>query len=140
MTARVVGLLSFALFVSFSIAAQTEPTLTSANLPSYPPLACQARVEGVVKVRFTRAAHAKEPTNVEVLSGHPMLKEAALKNVKTWRFGNSYAVDRSYETTFEYHLSGRELAAGQKKRLTVTLDSFDRVEVTTDVYQPTVNY
>ena|ERR1019366_6587545 len=86
-----VGLLSFVLAASFAIVAQTEPTLTSAALPSYPPLACQARVQGLVKVRFTLPAHSKEPTNVEVLSGNPLLKEATLENVKTWRFDNPYA-------------------------------------------------
>lgn len=140
MVRGLVGLLSFVLAASFAIVAQTEPTLTSAALPSYPPLACQARVQGLVKVRFTLPAHSKEPTNVEVLSGNPLLKGTTLENVKTWRFDNPYAVDRSYETTFEYRLSERFLTTGQKKRLTVTLESFDRVEVMTDVYQPTVNY
>jgi TonB family protein len=140
MVRYLVGLLSFVLAASFVIVAQTEPTLTSAALPSYPPLACQARIHGLVKVRFTLPARSKEPTNIAVLSGHPMLKEAALENVKTWRFDNPYAVDRSYETTFDYRVSERLLTAGQKKRLTVTLESFDRVEVMTDAYESAVNY
>jgi hypothetical protein len=53
---------------------------------------------------------------------------------------NPYTVERKYETTLEYRLSGRELAAGQTKKLTVSLESFHKVEIVTDVYQPTVNY
>jgi len=103
-------------------------------------LACQARVEGIVKLSFTLPARGDEPTNVEVISGHPMLNAAAIENVKTWRFDNSYTVDRKYETTFKYRLSGRELPGGATKRLTVSLESFRQVEIVTDVYQPTVNY
>jgi TonB family protein len=140
MSTRVGTLLCFVAVVSITLAAQTEPALTSANMPKYPPLACQARVEGSVKVTFTLAARAAEPTNVEVVSGHALLNSAALENVKTWRFDNPYAVERKYETTFEYRLSGKELAAGQTRKLTVSLESFHKLEIVTDVYQPTVNY
>lgn len=139
MTTRVGILLCFVVAVSIMMVAQDEPVLISANIPKYPPLACQARVEGVVKLTFTLAAQASEPTNVEVVSGHPLLNGAALENVRTWRFDNPYTVERKYETTFKYRLSGRELAGGTKK-LTVSLESFHNVEIVTDVYQPTVNY
>jgi len=124
------------------MAAQTEPVLTSANVPMYPQLAAQGRVQGVVKLTFTLAARAAEPTNVEVVSGHPMLKGAALENVKTWKFANPYAVERKYETTLEYRLSGREVASGESRKLTVTLESFRKMEIVTDVVvlQGIVNY
>jgi TonB family protein len=113
------------------MAAQSEPVLTSANIPKYPPLARQARVEGVVRLAFTLPANGTEPTNVEVVSGHTLLKSAAVENVKTWRFENPYAVERRYETTFEYRLlSGRR----------VTFESFGHVEVVIDVPEPTVTY
>jgi TonB family protein len=139
MTTRVGILLCLVAALSTMIVAQDDPVLTSANIPKYPPLACQARVEAVVRLTFTLAAHASEPTNIEVVSGHPMLNGAALENVKTWRFDNPYAVERKYETTFRYRLSGRELAGGTKK-LTVSFESFHNIEIVTDVYQPTVNY
>lgn len=123
-----------------TMVAQDDPALTSADIPKYPPLACQGRIEGIVKLTFTLPAHAQEPTNIEVVSGHPMLKSAALENVKTWHFDNPYAIERKYETTFKYRLSGRELTAGSTKKLTVSLESFHSVEIVTDVYQPTVNY
>jgi len=125
--------------ISITMVAQTEPSLLSANIPKYPPLACQARIEGVVRLTFTLPANGLQPTNVEVVSGHPMLKDSAVENVKTWRFEqNPYAVERNYETTFKYRLSGIE-SRGQK-RVTVTFDSFREVDLVTDVAPPTVNY
>ena len=47
-----------------------------------------------------------EPTNVQVPSGNPALNDSAIANLKTWRFENPYAVERKYETTFEYLIGG----------------------------------
>ena len=106
-----------------SVAAQADnPELLSANIPSYPPLARQARVCGAVKLAFTLPANAGEPANVEAVSGHPLLKSAALENVRTWRFRNTYAVERRYETTFHYTLSETESRH-------VTFESFNVVEI-----------
>jgi hypothetical protein len=140
MALRVAALLCVVAAVSMTAAGQAEPALTSANMPMYPPLASQGRVQGIVKITFTLAAQAAEPTNVEVVSGHPMLRGASLENVKTWRFDNHYAIERKYETTLEYRLSGRELTGDQTRRLTVTLESFHKMEIVTDVYEGTVNY
>jgi TonB family protein len=90
-------------------AAQTdEPELLSVNIPLYPPLARQARIYGTVKVTFTLPANGSVPADVEAVSGHPVLKPAAVENVKTWRFRNTYAVQRRYESTFQYTLSESE--------------------------------
>ena len=103
--------------------AAQEPVLVSANIPKHPPLACQARIAGVVKLTFVLSGNAGEPTNVEAISGHPMLKDAAIENVKTWKFKNSYA-EGKYETTFDYQFP----SSGPQK---VTFESFHRVEVAT---------
>ena len=125
--------------ISIAAVAQTEPSLLSANIPKYPPLACQARIEGVVRLTFTLPAKGLQPTKVEVVSGHPMLKDATVENVKTWRFEqNPYAVERNYETTFKYRLSGAEVAG--ERKVSVTFESFREVEVVTDVAPPTINY
>ena len=51
--------------------------------PIYPPLAKQAGIQGVVKLQATIA---KDGTvaNLEVISGHPLLVQAALDAVKQW--------------------------------------------------------
>jgi TonB family protein len=138
MTARINFLSCFAFAVSITMAAQTEPILTSANIRKYPPLACQARVEGVVTLTFTLPANGTTPTDVELVSGSTLFKAAAAENVKTWHFENPYAVERKYETVFNYRLSGLEVAG--TRRVTVTFESFHHVEIVTDVSQPTVSY
>ena len=139
MTNRISTVVCFVAAVCIGMAAQTdEPLLVSVHLPKYPPLAHQARIEGIVKLTFTLSANAGEPTNIEVVSGHPMLKGAAMDNVKTWRFENHYAVERKYETTFRYRLSGLEVAASTRD--TVTFDSFHQVEVVTDLVQGSIQY
>ena len=139
MTHHTIRVLCFVASVCIAMAAQTDdPLLIPVNIPKYPPLAHQARIEGVVKLIFTLPANAGEPTNVEVVSGHPMLKAAAMDNVKTWRFENHYAVERKYETTFRYRLSGIEVLAPTRDK--VTFDSFHEVEVVTDVVQGSIQY
>lgn len=53
--------------------------------PVYPPLAKQARIQGTVRLQ---AVIAKDGSVVElqVLSGHPLLVQAALDAVRQWRY------------------------------------------------------
>jgi len=53
--------------------------------PQYPPLARQARIQGTVKLE---ADISKEGTieNLRVISGHPLLIQAAIDAVKQWRY------------------------------------------------------
>ena len=53
--------------------------------PVYPPLAKQARIQGVV--RFT-AIIGKDGTiqNLQLVSGHPLLVEAARQAVSQWQY------------------------------------------------------
>jgi TonB family protein len=130
MTIRICALLCFAAAISVTIAAQTEPTLAAVIMPTYPPLARQARIAGVVKLTFVLSGNAGEPTNVEVISGHPMLKDAAIENVKTWKFTNSYA-EGTYQTTFRYRFSGVQ-GTHSAPRI-VTFYSFHQVDVVADL-------
>lgn len=134
MTNRACPILSVLAIICFAVAAQSdEPLLITVNLPRYPPVARQARVQGVVKLSFTLSANSAEPMNIEVVSGHPMLKAAAADNLKTWRFENHYSVQRKYETTFDYRLSDVEVPAPTRER--VTFNSFHEVIVLTDPVQ-----
>ena len=53
--------------------------------PVYPPLAKQARIQGVV---LLEAKISKEGTidNLRVISGHPLLTQAAIDAVKQWQY------------------------------------------------------
>jgi protein TonB len=58
-------------------------TLVRKVQPGYPPLAMQARIQGVVKLK---AIIAKDGSvqNVTVVSAHPLLAQAAIDAVKQW--------------------------------------------------------
>jgi len=72
--------------------------------PIYPPLAKQARIEGTVKLQ---AIIGKDGTiqNLTVVSGHPLLVQAALDAVQQWRYAptllNNEPVE--VETFIEVH-------------------------------------
>ncbi|PYU67965.1 MAG: hypothetical protein DMG49_17300 [Acidobacteria bacterium] len=119
-----------------------DPILQSGQMPKYPPLALGARIEGEVKVSFI-LDNKGEVTSVEVLSGHPMLREATAAIVKSWKFDlpkNLFRTEWKYDTTFRYHLSGRELKSNETAKLTVVVDSFHQIEVMSDAYKPIMQY
>ena len=60
-----------------------QTKLVSQPIPTYPPEAKEARIQGVVKLNATIA---KDGTmqHLEVISGHPLLIPAALEAVKQW--------------------------------------------------------
>ena len=117
--------------ICITMAAQTEPVLTALNMPHYPWLARQARIEGVVKVAFTLQPEAKEPTKVEVISGPltsegtaaDLLNTAAVENVKTWRFQNGDAVEHRYVTTFDFQIAGEGEVVSFQSFHHVTIES-----------------
>jgi Ca-activated chloride channel homolog len=53
--------------------------------PAYPPIAKSARGQGAVQIQVT-ISESGEVMNAQALSGHPMLREAALQAAKQWRF------------------------------------------------------
>jgi protein TonB len=77
--------------------------------PPYPPLARQARVQGMVVIQ---AVIGKDGTiqNLRVVSGHPMLAQAALEAVKQWRYKpyylNGEPVDVDTTINVNFTLSG----------------------------------
>jgi TonB family protein len=94
-------LLSVSLF-----AADTEPHFRSAAMPFYPPLARQARIEGKVSLRFT-VDEKGETTDIEAISGHELLREAAIENLQSWKFWPpSCACRVKDEVILVYKLSG----------------------------------
>jgi protein TonB len=73
--------------------------------PVYPPLAKQARIQGVVKLH---ALISKEGTieDLKVITGHPLLVPAALEAVKQWVYqpttlnGEPVGVDTEIDVNF----------------------------------------
>jgi protein TonB len=77
--------------------------------PAYPLLARQVRVQGLVVLR---AVISREGTieNLQVLSGHPMLVQAAVDAVRQWRYRpyvlNGEPVEVETEVKVNFILSG----------------------------------
>ena len=77
--------------------------------PPYPPLARQARIQGTVVLQ---AVIGKDGAiqNLRVVSGHPMLAQAALDAVKQWRYKpyylNGEPVDVDTTININFTLSG----------------------------------
>ena len=66
------------------------PTPISRVDPVYPPLALQARVQGVVRLSLVVGTDG-HPRNLQVISGHPLLIQAALDAVRQWVYPQAAA-------------------------------------------------
>ena len=77
--------------------------------PEYPPLARQARVQGVVVLRAVISREGKIE-NLQVLNGHPLLVQAAMDAVRQWRYRpyylNNEPVEVETQVTVNFTLSG----------------------------------
>jgi protein TonB len=62
-----------------------EPRPIKMVPPVYPPLASKARVSGTVVLEATLTARGTVE-GIRVISGHPLLIEAAVNSVKQWQY------------------------------------------------------
>jgi TonB family protein len=70
---------------SVSLLSAISVPPVNAAMPSYPPIARAAHVEGTVNVRF-EIGDDGQVTGPEVLDGPPMLRNSVLNALKTWSF------------------------------------------------------
>jgi protein TonB len=86
-----------------------EGNLERKVVPTYPPLAKQARIQGTVVLA---AVISKQGTvqDLRVISGHPMLVQSALDAVKQWKYKpyylNGEPVEVDTTITVNFNLSG----------------------------------
>jgi periplasmic protein TonB len=66
-----------------------EPRPIKMVPPVYPPLASKARVQGTVVLEATLTAQGRVE-EIKVISGHPLLVDAAIQSVKQWRYEPTY--------------------------------------------------
>jgi TonB family protein len=98
---------------------QAEENLVKKVAPIYPPLAKQVRIQGKVRLQ---AAISKTGMveSVNVVSGHPLLVQAAVDAVKQWQYkpfladGQPVAVSTEVEVPFSLGLSDASYQAEQK--------------------------
>jgi periplasmic protein TonB len=87
----------------------SEGDLIHKILPTYPPLARSARIQGTVVLQ---AMISKLGTieNLRFLSGHPMLAPAAIEAVRQWRYRpyilNNEPVAVETQITVNFSLAG----------------------------------
>jgi len=71
------------------VSRMMEANLMDRVHPQYPSLARQARIQGIVMLRAVISREGKIE-NLQVISGHPMLVEAAIDAVRQWRYRPYY--------------------------------------------------
>lgn len=87
--------------------AQTEVVMVNLSPPVYPPLARQARIMGDVNLQL----HIRQDGSIEsvdFLSGHPILRQAALDSAKKSQFKCSACIEGTtlYSVTYTFEISG----------------------------------
>jgi TonB-like protein len=111
------------LFLPCAAVAQTEdntpetPVVQSAEMPLYPELARQARIEGTVRMRVTTNGAAV--TNLTANGAHKLLLEAAEQNVRTWHFYRHKP--QTFSVTFVYKLEQPEVYGSVNPTLLIEL-------------------
>jgi TonB family protein len=74
-----------------------EPELLVSSAPIYPAMARQARVEGQVTIDAVIDTTGKL-TNMTVISGPPLLQQAALDSLRTWKYRPGYLDEKPVST------------------------------------------
>lgn len=106
------------------------------ELPTYPERARYARLVGSVKLWFM-ADNSGAVTQAGIISGHPILSDAALGVVKSWKFqSGNIKPNVRYESEFAYDLKSQS-QPGEPK-LTVSMTDLRRVEVVSEIYTSTI--
>ena len=86
--------------------AVTAAAIITQTKPAYPPLARQARIQGVVVLHAIIDKEGKV-AQLEVVSGHPLLVQSAIEAVRQWRYkptqlnGEPVEVDTTIQVTFQ---------------------------------------
>jgi len=73
------------------------PQLVVSSAPIYPTMARQARVEGQVTIQAVIDTNGKL-TNMTVISGPPLLQQAAIDSLRTWKYQPGYLNEKPVPT------------------------------------------
>lgn len=120
------------LMISVAFAAEApERQVRSMDIPHYPPLAYQARIQGTVVLRVFVTAEG-QVERVEVASGHLLLGASSADNARSLHFKPSPDGKPSELTMrYNYKLEGKEMpfVPAERQRARVQLDLPGSVEV-----------
>jgi hypothetical protein len=98
-------LLSMVAYCSLAVSQHSSnlPDVIGAAVPLYPPLARAAKVQGTVILTVLVEGGKVQAT--KLVSGHPMLSQAAQSNLETWKLVSMPA--RTFSVTYLYKLNDR---------------------------------
>ena len=85
------SLLLLALFTAVDEPSR-QPLASHVESLAYPDFARAAQIEGTVKVEI-EIDHQGKVSSASAISGHPALKQAAEKNIRSWKFDLSSSDD-----------------------------------------------
>jgi TonB family protein len=109
------------------------PKPVSSAMTFYPELARHARVTGSVKLWFVLNADGSVG-QTGIISGNPLLCDATVSAVKSWRFQPSILKPNvRFETEFVYHLNIQQNEG--EPNLAVSFKDFRRVDITSEIYE-----
>ena len=80
------------------------PNLKQYQLPMYPPLAKQTRIEGEVHLVALLDAQTGLVRDVQVISGHPLLRDVAAAAVREWKFAKENPLKDSIDVILKFGL------------------------------------
>jgi TonB family protein len=98
---RLVTLFGALTLISLIVQAQEERKKISMPAPSYPHLARQLNLSGVVKIKAVVSADG-EVKETEVVGGHPLLADSALNALKHWRYAPA-KTETTVVVEFRFH-------------------------------------
>lgn len=99
-------------------AGRADLHLTYAERIAYPPLARQVRISGAVVARVSVANDGKV-SQVEILSGHPLLQQSVVDSVQKWTFSAQPGEPRTFELRCEFRL--REYSTPRSREILTVL-------------------
>ncbi|SRR5579883_420925 len=106
------------LLLLMAIPGANQASLVHFESVEYPRLAWQARIEGDVKVA-ARVALDGKVSSVSASSGHQLLQQAALENLKKWIFVTNHEFD--LEIIFQFKLEKPESSSQRATKTVVDL-------------------
>ncbi|MGE5644549.1 MAG: energy transducer TonB [Acidobacteriota bacterium] len=119
----------------FAEAGDLTPLVVGGEVPTYPPLANQARISGRVVVKVKIANGSVVDAHVRA-SDNPLLVQSTVQNIRSWRFEKS--ANAEVETEFVYEL--RKTEAEMPENPVIELRLPTRVHLIAAPVRPTVNY
>jgi TonB family protein len=99
----ILGSLLFLCAFSVDDPTTRQPVATHVESIGYPDIARDAQIQGLVDMQLIISSDGLV-SSANAISGHPVLKQAAEKNIRRWKFDPSSAGGRLLTVKYEFRL------------------------------------